>query len=924
MTVVDLPYPFSPDEEAGVIAPFDQVAVNAYRNAGWKNLIPLPYGKQSPPPKGFTGRNCERAKVQQLKDWIVAARSPKDAKGRAKAPTANIALVHGELTIAIDVDDYEIEGKRKNGGESLRALEEMLGPLPATWRSSARGFENPSGQRFYRLKPEQSPQLLDWDDKPGPHIEIVRWGHRYSVVWPSMNGRLGSVYRWYQDDGPGAVGSDEHFGWEAMAGQVPPVDDLPYLPDAWVEYLTRGFTEYDDKLSAREDLSDDSAREWVLSMPKSDGPPCARMQSALDEGVSGLGDGAHDTARDKLMHMLLLAWEGHTGLNTASLALRDAFFEEVSGRRGHGAARGEWYRNYKGAVDRVAARGTPIASACACWESAGTATGAGANGGDPAAYETNDDGNAEHLHALVGEDMIWVEGHKSWMIWHEENSVWTPDAHNAATARARLVGPRVKAAAAQLYDVADTMEDDSPEQKRTRRKALRLEEWGRTSGMVGRLSGMLSVMKSREGVTIPMNDFDARPDLLVCKGTTIELLPRGSGGSGGDEGIRVRESQRTDYALHTTNLEYVPWAEIKRGGEGSGLVRGRRAWESYLDTFLPDPEVRWYVQRLLGYALYGANPERKIVFFQGKTSTGKSTILEAVSAALGRYAGPFNLSMFRENPNESPRPDIVEALPKRIIVATEADAEWHLHADTIKRLVGGIDQAKVRNLFSNEYMIRYPAFVPFVGTNSSPTIQGADSALWQRIIVVPFEIQRLDDDKRTDKMASIRLMSELDSRMSVLSWLVDGYVGYAREGLSSGIPAGITGATKGFRAGVSEWHSFMNEAVEPQPGFRILVQDLYQMYRVWGMMNDIPDRSMGTKKQFDHRLESNGYPVRRMKKPGSQNKANYLMDYKMKPGPDEDEAASSAAETVRGSEGSVDPGSWSPSRYAEIQGSEED
>jgi putative DNA primase/helicase len=220
-------------------------------------------------------------------------------------------------------------------------------------------------------------------------------------------------------------------------------------------------------------------------------------------------------------------------------------------------------------------------------------------------------------------------------------------------------------------------------------------------------------------------------------------------------------------------------------------------------------------------------------------------------------------------------------------------------------------------------MVRYPAFVPFVGTNSSPTIQGADSALWQRIVVIPFEIQRLDDDKRTDKMAAIRLMSDLASKMAILAWLVDGYTGYAREGLA-GIPAGVTGATKSFRGGVSEWHSFMNEAIEQHPGHRILVQDLYQMYRLWGMMNDIPDKQMGTKRQFDFKLEANSYPIRRMKKPASQSKANYLIDYKLKPGADGTEVTSDGTESLEGSEGSVQFNPWSPQKYAEIQGSEED
>jgi putative DNA primase/helicase len=905
VSVVDLPYPF--DRDTG-ISPFSVEWLNAYNRAGWKGVISLPYGKQSPPPKGYTGREAPVAKKDQKLKWLQEAK-------RSRSGAANLAVVHSELTIAIDVDDYEIEGKIKNGGESLRALEERLGPLPPTWRSSARGLDNPSGQRFYRLLPEHSPRLLDWDDKPGPHIEIVRWGHRYSVVWPSMNGRLGEVYRWHRWDIMNErweMAEEEYLDAEVSPLRqtrvlLPDINALPLLPEKWVEYLTQGFTPYDDKLSARADLTDDAAREWVLDMPDSDGAPCARMQEALDKALEGMSDGAHDIARDKLMQMMLLAWEGHTGLNTASLALREAFFEEVNGRRDYGAAKAEWYRNYKGAVDRVAARGEAFAAACACWYGVGDGDGAGGAERDPASYTRNDDGNAQHLRDLTGHTLLWCEGYKNWMYWHEDEQVWNPDQHNIAMARARMVGPRVVAAAGKLYDMADTMEEGS-KQDAVRKRAFELSKWGEQAGNVGRLKAMLEVMKSYEDTTIPMGQFDADPALLVMKGSTIELLGRGS-----EEGIRVRDSRKSDYSMHSTGLEYLPWDQIKRGGEAAGLLSGRKAWENYLDTFLPDPELRRYVQRLLGYALYGANPERKIIFFRGPTSTGKSTILEAVSAALGQYASPFNLSMFRDNPNEAPRPDLVHAMPKRVIISTEGDGEWHLHADMIKRITGGTDKLKVRNLFSNEWLVRDAAFVPFIGTNSSPTIQGADAALWRRLSVVPFMNQVLG--QADNRSAGHHLTRDLACRMAVLSWVVEGWIWYCRIGLDTEVPEASRLATEEFRKGVSEWHSFMAEAVAPRPGKKVLVQDLYDMYRIWGMKMDVPDRQMLGRKHFDDKLTPNGYDVKRLRKPNSQSKAHYIVGWELAPDPD--------AEGGRGSSGSPVGESWSVQKYQEIQGSED-
>lgn len=68
------------------------------------------------------------------------------------------------------------------------------------------------------------PVGLKWKSEAGKDIEIIRHGHRYAMVWPSIHPE-GRGYVW--------AGS--------VNGHIPPtVAELPDLPAAWVEDLTLG------------------------------------------------------------------------------------------------------------------------------------------------------------------------------------------------------------------------------------------------------------------------------------------------------------------------------------------------------------------------------------------------------------------------------------------------------------------------------------------------------------------------------------------------------------------------------------------------------------------------------------------------------------------------------------------------------------
>lgn len=173
-------------------------AYTAYRDAGWMGTLPLPLGQKFPPPSGYTGYDGAWPSDDQSMKW---ARSKQ-----------NIALRLPNNVIGIDVDQY---GDKK-GAEQLAELETLLGQLPPTWSSTRRG-QGDSRIRFYRV-----PEGRRWPTKANTDIEVIQYGHRYAVVWPSELDEDGRQYYWYQPDG-------------TLATRVPRIAELTELPASWVD-----------------------------------------------------------------------------------------------------------------------------------------------------------------------------------------------------------------------------------------------------------------------------------------------------------------------------------------------------------------------------------------------------------------------------------------------------------------------------------------------------------------------------------------------------------------------------------------------------------------------------------------------------------------------------------------------------------------
>jgi P4 family phage/plasmid primase-like protien len=772
-------------------------SARAYFNAGWSPL-PLPPGQKSYPPTGYTGGKGRHAEPEKVEQWI-----------RTKGD-GNVALRMPPTLIGIDVDAYS----GKDGAATLAAAEESWGELPATWRSTSRE-DAISGIRLFRI-----PEGLAWPGQLpfGGGVELCRWDHRYVIVAPSIHDATGRQYQWFAPDGTQTTSAASEGGeWE-----FPALEELPELPAEWVAGLTSG-KKWEGHSEA--DLDPEEVAQWILDRPG--GALCQKMQRTLDlwmAKISGGGEdgGAHDFARDGAWAVLRDAAAGHSGVQAALRKIMLAHKEALRTRSPERFAKaaGEWASIKARGVRKVAAEGaTDDDDPCVMGEVSRPAAkrNRGSEGMD---FERDDIGNGQRFSLKWRDEVRWVPAYDSWYIW--SGNVWGPDLdgeiHRMATLTVR-----------EMRGEAEFIED--PKIKTSFLKFVS------SSSNEARINAMLRMSRTNKGMTRPAEQFNQNRSQLVCANGTLVLPMEFSG-----EPVKRIPSVQEHYNTISTGTEYRSDARMPE-------------WEKFLDRFQPDPEIRNWLQKLAGYSLLGSNPRRLMVACIGDTSTGKTTFAEAVAASLGEYAGSANMTIFRDNQDDKARPDLLRVLPMRFVYAEEASRSWHLHPDQIKRITGGAPMT-ARGMRSNLYVDMVPAFTPWLVTNHAPTIEGADAALWRRLVVVPFDVQipKTEEDARfRDRLASP------EGRASILAWLAEGYRAYLADPDSlQEIPVGAAPANAKFRAEVSDLATFLNEVCEvgerDDVVYRVTPFDLYQAYQSWCSSSGVQQRDVMSLTKFGREI----------------------------------------------------------------------
>lgn len=258
------------------------------------------------------------------------------------------------------------------------------------------------------------------------------------------------------------------------------------------------------------------------------------------------------------------------------------------------------------------------------------------------------------------------------------------------------------------------------------------------------------------------------------------------------------------------------------------------AWERFLrDCTRADAELQGFLQRAVGYTLYGDPREQVILMVHGPGATGKSTFIAAVMTVLGDYAATADFATFlkKDRVSGGPSDDVANLAGARLVSSVEVDDGKQLAQALVKQLTGG-DVIRARHLYSSSFEFR-PQFALWLVCNHAPVVAQGDDALWRRILRMPFE-NVIPPEKRDNQLKSVLTDPEAAAR-AVLAWAVKGCVEWYRHGLQ--VPDAVRQATASYKAKSNPVADFIADECVLNPIAYTTVADLRQAYASWCVEN---------------------------------------------------------------------------------------
>ena len=800
--------------------------VAAYAQAGWPCILPVPPATKTPPPVGFTGAEGRDTEPMDLVRWVGTHATHSIALRMPMGPEGGV--------IGIDVDAYAKGDVVKHGDITFAAHLELWGELPPTWISTARGLEGPlpSGIRFYRVPEGRYATVLRADGTSD--VEIIQRHHRYAVVWPSPHPGAGpdAIYRWYDPAGN-------------IVEAPPKPEELPWLPQAWVDGLAAGASSQAAASAPRE------AGEALLDQLRDDWrPECADITSvrltAVEELTKADAGSRHDTMTPRIHHLVQLAASGHTGVAHALLQLSDLWATLTAGEdRGEELER-MLVSSARKAVTVVGPHQVPNDP---CLMTAGgfplppTIPGDPGNGEPelqitepPRWSSTRQVIGAHAFDPNAGLDQPLAEAvlqrtYPALRFAYDTNG-WLLRAPDRWELHGRL-SPWAVAQVATLMPVGDpTAEKGSEPFERSKRRG-RLMSTAGARAIAGKMDDL--VTGGMHPAAMALSDLDADPEILWAGSQPWSLR----------ESLEVPTLAAIDPAtphLHTAPItpQRVPTP----------------LWDTFLAAVWPDAELRAWAVRVLSIAATGY-ADRALPILLGETGRGKTQVVALMMSVLGSYAHAANPKLLSAATNEHDT-IVFDLKGRRLSFIDEAPSEAKAGQERLKQLTGGGELTGRR---MNQDPVTFAPTHTFVLTaNDEPTL--TDPAVRARARLIPCE----GDPEQ------VRLARAAIGHVSGAAWrseapgVLASLMAEAGAWLAEPTSAHVTAAPERIRYlaehlgaeqdPVSVWVSEECEPFEPGTPSR----ELYQAFTASCLRNNLRRDAIPSEAKWGRALNRLGYP----------------------------------------------------------------
>lgn len=725
-------------------APF---GTGAAHYVGWSGIIPI-HRRTKVPFSGFTGRDG----VQVTYEQSVAAAADR------RYAASNLAMRLPRGVLGLDVDAYD----DKPGGTTLERMERELGALPATWRSGSRMPEDAvSGIRLFRV-----PEDTEFDGVAGPGIEIVQHHHRTVMAWPSVHPRTGRVYQWGGPDGQ-------------IADRPPMPEELPELPDRWVDHLAR---------SAEGRVVGDGTgvADFLGEHSGTDNPRIFDTVSEKFRAAVAKGEARHDSMLKALGAAMRDAARGYYPAAVAEERLREMWDGATSGE-GRDAEYADLLERAIGDVNVGAERFKR-----ALYEEV-HGTRRARSAGD------NRFSDAYMAQTVADEVLrgrfVWTQG-MGWLCW--DGKVWSRCVEKAAIEAVRLyVISQVQAAAQRAVEMQEGAQED-------------LAGWTKLVGGA-RIKTITSLAGGVSGVMTDDADLDRDPDLLNCQNGIVDLR----------SGVLL-DHNPDRLMTRICGADYDPTAR----DEG---------WERILEA-MPQDVVPW-MQARCGQAATGyRTPDDRVPLLQGTGSNGKTTFTAALALALGTYhvLVPDNLLLGQKQRDES-----MTLRGARFALMEETPQGAQLNSVMLKKATS--PEMTGHHLYASETSWKATHSLA-ITTNYRPVVTETDDGTWRRLALVVFPYRYVHADPDTDQNERLgdgtlrgRVEQEdPDILRAVLAWLVAGArLWYAAAGELPELPDRVTADTLQWRRETDLVLAYLDECLEFDYDRHVRCSDTLMDFNDW-------------------------------------------------------------------------------------------
>jgi len=433
----------------------------------------------------------------------------------------------------------------------------------------------------------------------------------------------------------------------------------------------------------------------------------------------------------------------------------------------------------------------------------------------------NELGDGELFKKLYRNDFVFNKSMDSWMAWAGHH--WQIDKMDYAMASvegvARVYQDEAKRISKKINELGP--DDESVGGLQGKRKALNTRVSALRSSR-RRKNCVLFAHTSQDPIAIDGTKVDQDPWKLPCANGVINLKT-------GD----LEPGRQEDYLLKASP---IAWPD-------DGIDADCQEWEDTLtEIFSGNQNLVNFFRQICGYALVGEVFESIMVVMTGRGRNGKSMIVETISKILGQLSGAIRSEMLldqnRVASSSGPTPDIMALRGLRMAFASETDDGCKISSSRVKWLTGN-DTITGRNPH-DKYEVQFkPSHTLFLLTNHKPRVPADDFAMWERMILFPFELSfvtrqpRLDNERRADPQLAKRLEQILPN---ILAWMVRGCLEWQKTG-SLKLPAAVKEAVKEYHRQEDSVGDFIDQCCVVGPEFKVTALAAYEAFEVWWQEN---------------------------------------------------------------------------------------